>query len=197
MASRSTWWWAGASELRRGLFGIAFDDGLIRPSPAAGVRVVIQSEDEEDEEQLKALREEELTTVLGVVGPAGRQFFDFLSQTGLGIGETIDLRWGDVDGSWLRVNRRYYRGRVALPNGRQRGSVPVSRELAQALWTLRKDRHAADEELVWISHTGLRIDQSNVMSRVLKPAARKDGIGDWPGSHAFRHTAATRPFRTG
>jgi integrase len=95
------------------------------------------------------------------------------------------------------VNRRYYRGRVALPKGRKRRSVPLSRELAQALWTMRKERHAADDELVWISHTGLRIDQSNVMSRVLKPAARKAGIGDWPGFHAFRHTCATRLFLSG
>jgi hypothetical protein len=95
------------------------------------------------------------------------------------------------------VNRRFYRGQVALPKGRKRRTVPLSRELAQMLWTMLKDRHAADDELVWISHAGLRVDQSNVMSRVLKPATRKAGIGDWPGFHAFRHTAATRLFRRG
>jgi len=124
-------------------------------------------------------------------------FFDFLAQTGLRIGEAIELRWRDVEGSWLRVNRRYYRGRVALPKGRKRRSVPLSRELAQALWTLRKERHASDDELVWTSHAGLRVGQSNLSSRVLKPAARKAGIGDWPGFHTFRHTAATRLFRRG
>jgi len=179
----------------RALLGTAFDDGLIRSNPAAGLRIVVQSEDEEDEEQTKALSEEELESLLALVEPAWRPFFDFLAQTGLRIGEAIELRWGDVEGSWLRVNRRYYRGRVALPKGRKRRSVPLSRELAQALWTIRKDRHASDEDLVWTSHAGLRVDQSNVMSRVLKPAARKAGIGDWPGFHAFRHTAATRLFR--
>jgi site-specific recombinase XerD len=47
----------------RALFGTAFDDGLIRSNPAAGVRIVVQSEDEE-EEQAKALSEEELTAFL-------------------------------------------------------------------------------------------------------------------------------------
>jgi integrase len=189
----------------RALFGTAFDDGLIRANPAAGVRVVVQSEHEEEEEQAKALTEEELAAFLTVLEADSegkgwgewRPFFDFLAQTGLRIGEAIELRWGDVEGSWLRINRRYYRGRVALPKGRKRRSVPLSRELAQALWTLRKERHASDEELVWTSHAGQRVDQSNVMSRVLKPAARKAGIGEWPGFHAFRHTAATRLFRRG
>ena len=37
----------------------------------------------------------------------------------------------------------------------------------RAIWIQgSEERHAADDELVWISHTGLRVDQSNVMSRV-------------------------------
>jgi hypothetical protein len=47
------------------------------------------------------------------------------------------------------------------------------------------------------SELGHRIDQSNLMSRVLKPAAIATGIGDWPGFHTFRHTSATRLFRDG
>jgi integrase len=35
-----------------------------------------------------------------------RLFFQFLAQTGLRIGEAIELRWRDVDGAWLTVSRR-------------------------------------------------------------------------------------------
>jgi integrase len=35
------------------------------------------------------------------------------------------------------------------------------------------------------------------MSRVLKPAAREAGVGDWVGFHTFRHTCATVLFRSG
>jgi hypothetical protein len=40
------------------------------------------------------------------------------------------------------------------------------------------------------------LDSSNVMSRVLKPAARRAGV-PWVGFHTFRHTCATRLFRRG
>jgi integrase len=71
---------------------------------------------------------------------AGRFFFDFLSQTGLRIGEAIELRYSDVEGNWLRVSRRYYRGRIGRPKGRKTRSVPMSRELARQQWALRKER---------------------------------------------------------
>ena len=134
-----------------------------------------------------------MTAFLRALPAEWRPFFDFLAQTGLRIWEAIELRWGDVEGSWLRVNRRFYRGRVAPPKGRKRRSVPLSRDLAQVLWT----RRGRNDELVWTSPGDRRIDQSNVMSRILKPTARTVGIGDWPGFHAFRHTAATRLFRRG
>jgi integrase len=137
-------------------------------------------------------------------------FFTFLGQTGLRISEAIEVRWADVDGSWLRVNRRYYRGRIGLPKGRKKRSVPLSRELAQALWTLRKATHAKADDLIFTSAKGKRIDPSNLMSRILKPAAVAAGLGQfvpngrgvliaesWVGCHTFRHTCATMLFRSG
>lgn len=67
----------------------------------------------------------------------------------------------------------------------------------------------ADDELVWSSERGRRVDQSNLMSRTLKPAAVEVGIGEWVaakrgqraetwvGFHCFRHTCATVLFRSG
>ena len=79
--------------------------------------------------------------------------------------------------------------------------------LARELWTRRKEKHATDDELVWTSATGKRIVPSNLMSRVLKPAAVAAGLGEWVetkgdrrragswvGLHTFRHTTATRLF---
>ena len=42
-----------------------------------------------------------------------------------------------------------------------------------------------------------RIDQSNLMQRVLKPAAVAAGVGTWVGYHTFRHTCASCLFRSG
>jgi integrase len=64
--------------------------------------------------------------------------------------------------------------------------------------------------LVFTGERGGRIDQSNLMTRVLKPAAVEAGLGEWVresdgtlradtwvGFHTFRHTCATILFRSG
>lgn len=145
--------------------------------------------------KVKALDENELRGVLGKVPAEWRFFFEFLAQTGLRIGEAIELRWHDVDGDRLRVSRRYYRGAVGLPKGRKKRDVPLSRDLAQALWARRKELHAKADDLVFTSAKGLRIDPSNLMDRVLKPAALAADVGDWVTFHTFRHTCATMLFR--
>jgi integrase len=160
------------------LLADAVEEGLIRSNPAAGLRIAQATGESLDEvETVKALSEDDLRRLLEHLPEAWRFFFDFLSQTGLRIGEAIELRHSDVKGNWLRVSRRYYRGRVGRPKGRKTRSVPMSRELAQQVWALRKDRRAAADDLVFTSAKGLRIDPPNVMSRVLKPAAIEAGLG--------------------
>jgi len=69
--------------------------------------------------------------------------------------------------------------------------------MTQRLWQRWAEEKPEPEALVFTSEQGLRIDQSNLMSRVLKPAAVDFGIGDWPGFHTLRHTSATRLSRDG
>jgi integrase len=197
----------------RALLATAHNDGLIRHNPARGL--IVQAPVDEDasvdesgeEERVKALTEDELARLLEQLPFDWPAFFRFLAETGLRIGEAIELRYGDVDGTWLNVDRRYYRGRVGLPKGRKKRRVPISTALARELWTRRKEKHASDDELVWTSATGKRIVPSNLMSRVLKPAAVAAGLGQWVktkedrsraeswvGLHTFRHTTATRLF---
>lgn len=127
-----------------------------------------------------------------------RLFFSFLAETGLRIGEAIELRWSDLDGSYVCVDRRFYRGKVGLPKGRKKRKARMSDSLPRDLWNLRKlTSTPGADDLVFTAERGSRIDQSNLMSRVLKPTAREMGIGDWPGFHTFRHTAATMLFRGG
>ena len=76
--------------------------------------------------------------------------------------------------------------------------------MARALWALRKETRAAADDLVFVGDKGRRVDQSNLMSRVLKPAAVEALLGGWAkasggrkrpeswvGFHTFRHTCAT------
>jgi integrase len=191
------------------LLADAFEEGLIRSNPAAGVRVLVRhAENEELEEHVKALSEEELRKLLATLeaDPEGKGwdswwlFFAFLAHTGMRISEAIALLWRDVDlgRRRVRVRRRYYQGGFAAPKSKYgRREIPLSPGLARALWELRKERRAQDGELVFTSRAAGVIDQSNLMARVLKPAARMAGVGGWPGFHTFRHTAATMLFRGG
>ena len=107
--------------------------------------------------------------------PEWRLFYCFLAETGLRIGQAIELRWGDVDlgHKRLTVARQLYRGRVRSPKGRKRRSIRLSQEMAQQLWP----EQGATDQLVFTSEQGKRLDQSNLMSRVLKPAAVRAGLG--------------------
>jgi integrase len=194
----------------RALLTTAHNDGTIRHNPARGVVIQRAREDNdgigEGEEEIKALTDAELGRLLGQLPAEWTEFFGFLSQTGLRIGEAIELRYGDIDGTSLRVDRRFYKGRVGLPKGRKKRRVPISTELAQRLWARRKELHGHDDDLVFTSAQGNRIIPSNLMSRTLKPAAVEAELGEWiqgprvrraeswVGFHSFRHTTATRLF---
>jgi len=180
----------------RALFATAFEDGLIRRNPAAGLRIP-QRFPHEQEPQTKALAEQELRSFLAQLPAEWRLLFEFLAHTGLRIGEAVALTWADVDLSSKRVHvrRRLYRGRFDIPKSRHAlRSVPLSAGIAEQLW--RQRGTAPDEAPVFPSKTGSHLDQAHVFSRVLKPAARKAGV-PWAGFHTLRHTCATILFRHG
>lgn len=183
----------------RALLATAFEDGLIRANPAAGVRIAQRVADSADEERAKAMTEDELRLLLGKLPAEWRLFFEFLAHTGLRVGEAIALSWDCVDLGKRRVlvRRRFYRGSFAPPKTRYgRRDVPLSAGLARALWALWAERRPADGDLVFVSEKGGMIEQSNLTSRVLKPAARAAGV-EWVSYHSFRHSCASILFRRG
>jgi integrase len=214
----------------RALLATALEEGLIRSNPAAGLRLAQrrpETVDGDDHlEQVKAMSEQELTKLLAQIAqdaPEWTLFFRVLAWSGMRIGELVELRWKDVDlgERIVHVRRRFYDGRVGLPKskyGRRRLRLPP--DLARALWTYRGA--TGDMELVFVSLDGRRqgapptrgdrISPSNLMRRVLKPAAVEAGLGEWVpdrndsrklraeswvGFHSFRHTCATILFRRG
>jgi integrase len=195
----------------RALLATAVEDGLIRSNPAAGLRIARHASDEAGEERVKALTADEVEALLAELPAEWRLFHRFLAETGLRIGEAIEARFQDIDfgGRWLRVDRQLARGNVRPPKGRKRRRVRLSESLARELWRLRGERRASDEELLFPAERGGRIIPSNLMSRVLKPAAVRAGFGQWVGQgrkrraeswisfHTLRHTCATLLFRAG
>jgi integrase len=182
----------------KALLATAVEEGLIRSNPSAGVRLAIGNGNEADDGHVKALTEEELGRLLAEIPAGWRVFFELLAQTGLRIGEAIALTWEQVDLTRRRVQvrRSYYRGRFTPPKSRYgRRDVPLTPRLVEELelrWLLEEDV----EGLVFPSSAGSVLDASNLMRRVLKPAARRAGV-PWAGFHTLRHTCATMLFRRG
>jgi integrase len=181
----------------RALLATAYEDGLIRGNPAAGLRIVQRQDVEHDGQAVKALTEDELRALLAALPDDWRLFFEFLAHTGLRIGEAVALTWADVDFGKrrLRVRRRLYKGRFDAPKSKYgRRTIPLSPRLAQALWRLQGN--ASDDAPLFASANGTYLDPSNVAARILKPAARWAGV-PWASFHTFRHTCATMLFRHG
>jgi hypothetical protein len=124
------------------LFATAFEDGLIRSNPAAGVRIIVKEAHAEREPRRSTptkLRWQDVDLGTGNVGIA-RRFHD-----------------GDIDSP-----KSSYGVRRVRP-------TPY---LSQALWPLRKDDRASDDGLVFKAEQGGRIDASNLMSRVFEARGR-------------------------
>jgi integrase len=194
----------------RAMFATAVEDTTIRWNPTAGVRVnvgaVVEDEDGEDGEEAKALTRVQLDALFGELPVLWLPFFEVLAEYGLRCGEAIELRGkdvevadGDVIGGLLRVRRRFYRGRVAPPKAGSKRDLRLEAGRARALRAIADD----PDGLLFAAERGGRIQPSNLMSRVLKPAAVRAGIGEWVetekgeraetwvGFHTFRHTCAT------
>jgi integrase len=187
----------------KAMFATAFEEGLIRMNPTAGVRIVVPRRRgaavDEDEGTVKALTAKQLEQVLGQIAAADVRwilFFRVLVSLGLRISEAIELRWRDVDlgTRTVRIRRNFYGGEVgSLKTKYSRRDLKLAPELARALWTLRKETKARDGDLVFTSSRGRRVDSSNLSDRVMKPAAKKAGV-EWVSFHTFRHTCASLLF---
>jgi integrase len=204
----------------KAMFATAMEEGVIRSNPAA-VRLQVgpnaETEGEEAAEEAKALTRPQLDALLDEIPDFWGLFFEILAEYGLRIGEAIELRWKDVDvpsvdglivdgvriGGYLHVRRRFYRGRISSPKSGSARTLKMSVETARLLDQIRGE----PDELVFQTERGSRISPPNLMSRVLKPAAVRAGIGEsvqtpkgkrartWVGFHTFRHTCATLKMR--
>ena len=169
----------------RALFATAVEDGAMRSNPAAGVRVHGQQSDAPDV-QHRAKKRTELAAVLAEVPADWRLFFEFLTHSGLRIGEAIALTWADVklgDSPRVEVRSQVYRGqRKRLKTSYAVRDVPLSPGMARKLWTLRAEStRRADDAPVFASARGTVLSPSNVAGRVLKPAAAAAGV-EWSRS---------------
>jgi integrase len=200
----------------RALFATAVEDGLIRSNPASGVRIasrrMVDVSIDADDEHVKALTADELRRLLAAIRcekhtrkagtcsncDAWELFVRFLAETGLRIGEAVEVRYADIEGEgWLRVRRSYARGRIGRPKSGRIRRIRLTETMTTALDTRRRSTWAGAEDLVFCTTRGVRVNGHNFALRILRPAAKTAKIGEWVTPHVFRHTTATLLFREG
>ncbi len=181
----------------RALFATAVEEGVIRSNPCAGLRLAGGAR---PDHHARALTEDELAGLMAEVPVQWRLLVGFLAQTGLRVGEMLALCWDDIDLDTRRVKvrRRLYKGAMDVPKSRYGvRDVPISAGLAQALRKHRvASRYEDDADPVFASETGKPLNGSNILGRIVKPAAIRAGVG-WAGVHTLRHTCASMLFRSG
>jgi integrase len=169
------------------LFNTAIEDRVIEFNPVSGVKIPAprktDSEDEdEDEERRKALKRGELSAFLRAVDPDWRLFFEFLTVTGLRIGEAIGLRWKNAvltgDEPRIRVREQIYKGRRKkyLKSDDGKREIPLTPAWVERLSAHRRDTYHGDDCPVFASVVGTPLVPGNVYRRVLAPAAIDAGI---------------------
>jgi integrase len=185
------------------MFADAEADGLIRHSPATGLRVGGLAPPAEDGEPRapRALSAAQLAALIEAA-PEGwkRTLVRVVAHTGLRISEALALRWRDLDvaGRELSVRQRVRDGRAGAPKtARARRSVPLAPELARELAALRlASRFAGDNDLIFPTSNGTPYYQVASYVQVLRPAAAGAGLAGI-GWHTLRRTAASRWLAAG
>jgi integrase len=179
----------------KAIFATALEDQLIRSNPARAVKLSARSANADDEDaNAKALTEEQLALFIESTPADHRLMIELMSDTGLRIGETLGLKWKDIDfgKERLTVRRQVSRKRFAPPKSKNgKRTIRLTHSMAQALWPLR----GADDAPVF-GDAGQHLDYHRAKEAILPAVRKATGLG-WVSFHTLRHTLATRLFRNG
>lgn len=142
----------------------------------------------------RVLMPEQIAQLLEVLREPTRTMVLLAVLTGLRVGEILALRWQDVDlaTAQLRVLQAVYRGCLGSPKTKgSRRTVPLPEAAVRALKVVTgRTSEQNGDSLVFPSRKGTPLNDTNLLLRHLKPAARAIGA-PWVSWHTFRRTHAT------
>ncbi len=169
----------------------AFDDGLVNPNPAAGIKTQ-GAKRRKSREKRTMTREQFIAFIAAISDPGDRLLVRFALETGLRISEVVPLRWCDVENGAVTVWRKHRRsttGTTKTPAAER--TVPISPAMMRDLVRHRnRAEWIGDRDLVWPSATGTPRHYSNLYTRVIVPAREAVGM-PWVSWHTLRRTCAT------
>lgn len=166
----------------------------------------------DDQSEKRILNPAELSRLLAAVPERHRLIFDVAASTGLRLGETLGLVWGDVDtnAETLSLTHQLDRQgeRVPLKTKRSRRTVEITPSLAAKLREAKvAARKSGKHDLVFVTSADTGHDHRNIGGRVLARAVKaagleaieRDGvvIEPAPTFHDLRHTHASALIAAG
>jgi len=133
------------------IFNYARDDELLNANPLSRLRIFPKQDIKRGVDRLTA---GELTLFLETAEkhfPGYYPFFLLLSKTGMRLGETIALRWTDIDfnSHLIHVRQNIVRGRVTTPKSKQVRKVDISDHLEEVLKLLKHQRKEEKLKYGW------------------------------------------------
>jgi integrase len=176
----------------RALLATALEDHILQRNPAAGVRVVVQSD--ERRHRPKSLTPAEYRALLTETPEHWRLLVEFLALTGARIGEALAAKWGDLEGdTWHIPDAKTDAGVRTV-----RLTPDLRRRLAEARLAAP---HSLDGDAIFTTPSGTPADAHN-FRKVFRAAAKRAGLvgadgKPWATPHKLRHSAASLLFEAG
>jgi integrase len=183
------------------LLSFALEEGWITAHPALGLSMAPKGGNGMLSAE-QVMWPEDIARLMKVAaGPLDRALYAVAAMGGLRKGECLGLRWRDVDfaGGRIRVRLQLARGDLErAPKSGEGRPVPMAREVAEALQTLRETSPwTTPDDLVFADpRTGRRIAWTPARRRSLK-ALKMAKLQHFSRFHDLRHSFASALAKAG
>ncbi|MFN0224047.1 tyrosine-type recombinase/integrase [Paenibacillus sp. KR2-11] len=193
---------------------------VLEKSPADRLKVPVK-DSTVPKGKIKFLSLKELNTLLYYMKNYKHQRFDdypiyymlmyFLSQSGLRISEALALRWSDLDGNQLTVERQTSRDKknnlklTSLKNTSSYRTIGLNEDLIKELRKFKSKQnelilgHASfaqnKDMIIFQNYLGNYLTPS-IVRESIKDYCKEAGV-DYKGTHGFRHTHAVLLLESG
>lgn len=194
---------------------------VLEKNPADRLQVSVK-DDVANNTKVKYYSLQELNTLLDFMKSYKHQRFEgyqlyymliyFLSQTGLRISEALALKWSDLDGNKLTVERQTSRNNInnelkitTLKNTSSYRTIALNDEVLRELkkFKLRQNEMILGDVSFHQNNDGIIFQ--NFLGNYLTPSTVRDSIRgycikagvDYKGTHGFRHTHAVLLLESG
>lgn len=202
------------------LYYAVHDLDVLEKNPADRLRAPLQ-DDVAQKKEAKYYSLDELNTLLDYMRTYKHQRFEnyqlyymlmyFLSQTGLRISEALALKWTDIEGNKIAIERQTRRNDTnqlvitTLKNSSSYRTIGLNDELLREMKKFKLKQNEMilsgesfkqnDDGIIFQNFLGNYLTPSTVRDSI-RDYCKKAGI-DYKGTHAFRHTHAVLLLESG